>query len=511
MATVSTVPAEGSGVSKPAKRRRRRARGVYTIEAIRMVEVSPGTWRELGLREPVRGRSHYDTYEITGTTKLGERIRERSLNRAELVGLKNRLEIKDANAPDDRPVTSHLSDERIRQAEAAFLRLAEIAQKRGREKPYSLDLAIQHFDDSYYEPTTNETIAQLMPVFLERLAKELHRSPAYLRSIQNDLERLCAYPGEPPRFSARKKYTELPLAPNAFGRLKPHEFLTIQHAYPFMRSLKWIPDGSSEGTKPVAVGNTRWNKARGNFHSFFGWMAAPPQCYIKTNPFTGVETRPETKKPIVRLYARQAAELMRDVMNYRDGAMVPYFTLLLFAGIRPSEKNSEIERLSKHPRLFQLVNLPLGIIDVTDEIAKGKFIRIVRLQPNVKEWLKDFPLRKFPIFPKNARAMIDVIRKRNKLAHDVLRHTFISFHSGKFRSVGDAAMNAGNSEAVTRKRYLNPPTEEEAELFWKITPELLRSDVDFYNWRIAAENLENLHADAEDALELQPMVKLEEI
>ena len=41
---------------------------------------------------------------------------------------------------------------------------------------------------------------------------------------------------------------------------------------------------------------------------------------------------------------------------------------------------------------------------------------------------------------------------------------------GAFRSVGDAALQAGNSEAVIRKHYLDLKSTEEAEQFWRITP-----------------------------------------
>jgi hypothetical protein len=278
---------------------------------------------------------------------LGQRIRERSLNRAELEGKRNELKVPDANAPDERQINTHLTDDQVRQCEAALRRLADVANRHKRAEPFSLDLAILHFENTYCEPKSDRPIAQLVPVFLQRLEKTLKRSPAYLRSVKNDLERLCCYPAEAPKFSARKQFKELPLAPEAFGNLKPHEFLTRQHAYVIMESLKWIPDGAPDDSEPVPVGNVRWNKARGVYHSFFAWMEAAPQCYVAKNPFADVETRPEDKKPIVRLTARQAAALMEDVMTYREGAMVPCFALLLFGGIRPSEKNSEIERLSK--------------------------------------------------------------------------------------------------------------------------------------------------------------------
>ena len=62
------------------------------------------------------------------------------------------------------------------------------------------------------------------------------------------------------------------------------------------------------------------------------------------------------------------------------------------------------------------------------------------------------------------------IRKERKLTPNVLRHTYISMTVGSFRSVGDAAIQAGNSESVVRKYYLDLVTTEEADRFWRIVP-----------------------------------------
>ena len=68
--------------------------------------------------------------------------------------------------------------------------------------------------------------------------------------------------------------------------------------------------------------------------------------------------------------------------------------------------------------------------------------------------------------------MISEIRKACGLTgkDDVLRHTFISQHVAKFRSIGDAALESGNSETILKRHYLNLFTEADAELFWGITP-----------------------------------------
>jgi len=99
--------------------------------------------------------------------------------------------------------------------------------------------------------------------------------------------------------------------------------------------------------------------------------------------------------------------------------------------------------------------------------------RLVTIQPNLAAWLDAYPLDKYPIMPpqmKNLRGKLTQIRREFKLGHDVLRHTFISMHVAKFRSMGDTALQAGNSEKIIQRHYLNVTTQQEAEAFFAIRP-----------------------------------------
>ena len=87
------------------------------------------------------------------------------------------------------------------------------------------------------------------------------------------------------------------------------------------------------------------------------------------------------------------------------------------------------------------------------------------------KWLEKYPIEDYPIIPtRRFRDLWVDVREQRKLTHDVMRHTFISMTVGAFRSVGDASLQAGNSEAVIRKHYLDLKSVEEADAFWKIVP-----------------------------------------
>jgi hypothetical protein len=140
--------------------------------------------------------------------------------------------------------------------------------------------------------------------------------------------------------------------------------------------------------------------------------------------------------------------------------------MCLFAGIRPCVRNGEILKLPAKD-----VRLDVGVIHVEPEVAKTREKRMVTIQPNLAVWLRAYPLERFPIAPANLQHLRAVVATKFNLSHDVMRHTFISMFVAKFRSLGEAAFQAGNSEGIIRKHYLNLKSAAEAETFFGILPQ----------------------------------------
>jgi hypothetical protein len=65
---------------------------------------------------------------------------------------------------------------------------------------------------------------------------------------------------------------------------------------------------------------------------------------------------------------------------------------------------------------------------------------------------------------------LDPVAEKFDLSHDIMRHTFISMHVAKYRSMGEAALQAGNSESIIRKHYLDLKTPAQDEQFFGILP-----------------------------------------
>jgi integrase len=157
---------------------------------------------------------------------------------------------------------------------------------------------------------------------------------------------------------------------------------------------------------------------------------------------------------------------MAHVEGVQGGRLVPFFALCLFAGIRPCLKSGEIFRLKpEHIRLED------GVIAIDGAVSKVGEPRKVTIQPNLAAWLRAYPLSQFPIVVPNLQRLRARIAKKYSLSHDIMRHTFLSMFISRFRSIGEAALQAGNSEAIIRKHYLDLKDVAEAERFFEILPQ----------------------------------------
>ena len=149
----------------------------------------------------------------------------------------------------------------------------------------------------------------------------------------------------------------------------------------------------------------------------------------------------------------------------KPGCLVPYFALTLFAGIRPDYSDGEIKKLRPED-----IRYDTNVIFIEPQVSKVNEKRTIEIQPNLRTWLEKYPIDDYPIIPQRIRDLLQDVRKQKKLPYDVMRHTFISMIVGAFRSVGDAALQAGNSETIIRKHYLNLKSPKEANEFWSIVP-----------------------------------------
>jgi integrase len=265
-------------------------------------------------------------------------------------------------------------------------------------------------------------------------------------------------------------------------KAKEHEFAQDQLSLPQIARIRWDLKRLCEhfGGKTVAEltapaliaflevghpGMKTYNNRRGILSTFLkfafqrGWIAENPILKV---PHYRIRRK---RVPAQTFTADQARELMEQMETYDGGRWVPYFALCLFAGIRPGVPHGEITKLNP-----EAVHLETGIINISAEVSKVREPRTITIQPNLAAWLRAYPLKKFPIILGNFKKRRQRFAKKFGLTHDVLRHTFVSMFVAKFRSIGEAAIQAGNSEGIIRKHYLDLKSKEEAERFFSILP-----------------------------------------
>jgi site-specific recombinase XerD len=336
-----------------------------------------------------------------------------------------------------RMVTTSMSDDQVKQAETAFDLLGTT---------YTLDAAVQFFLANHRPPEFKTTISEGMKHYLDDKERDGMRA----RSLRGTKGVIAAFH-------------------KANGDPQVHK-VTRQMIEAHLRALR-----AEDGVSPAK--RKSWNTHLNEISQFFDWAMQEdlstnrPWCFAnpvkQVKKFTAqqvAEQRPEKSTTAPSDLRRMFTFLMR----YRGGQFVKTFALAYFAGIRPSKEDSELTKLAEHEDDF--INLRTGQIFIPAKFSKTKHDRQITITDNLRAWLEAY--RDFPIIPKNYGTPLSKIRTHFDLKRDETRHSFISYHVALHRSIGDAALQAGNSESMVKNHYLNLHTKEEGEAFFAIVPDL---------------------------------------
>lgn len=380
-------------------------------------------------RKTVREHGYeYDTFVVEGKDADGKRLRRRFKDLREAEAFRATEEVRLLNlASALNNVATRLDERQVREAEDAFQRLGE---------HYSLREVVEFFLRHSMEPDFRISLRNARRKFLDGKEREGVRQRSLVQ-LESTIKRFGTF----------------------MDNCLLHE-VGEQDVERFLKSLR-AKDGVHAASRKT------WNNYRGDLSSFFNWCRDPQRRWLNGNPAAGVRKFRKIDRGLPEILTiRQALKLLRDVEGYRDGAMVRYFALALFAGLRTGP-DGELQKLAEHPDRDRLIDLKRGVIHVPAEISKTRSKRQIKIRENLRLWLEHSDPE---ILPTGHDRMIREIRKEHGLSHDQLRHSFFSYHVAAFRSVGDASLEGGNTEAVVRKHYLNLTTEREGSAFWRIAP-----------------------------------------
>ncbi len=372
---------------------------------------------------PFDNRTGSQSWRLSGWLN-GVRIRRNFKTREEAAAEKASLELKALHATSGlRVVATSLKEDQLREAEALFKRME------GKSQP--LSFYVDFVLTNYLEPEQRKPLPDAIREYVAAKEHEFRQGyisrPQYKR-IDWELARLQ-------RHFAGHRLDEI-------SPTKLISFLELGRC-----TLK------------------TYNNRRGVYSTFFkyafyrGWVAENPVLRVPSHRLR------KTRGMAKTFTAAQARELMTYFETFEGGRWIPYFALCLFAGIRPGVPDGEITKITP-----EAIRLDAGFIHITCEISKVREPRKITIQPNLAAWLRAYPITKYPVIVADFKKRRQTFKDRFHLTHDVMRHTFISMFVAKFRSIGEAALQAGNSEVIIRKHYLDLKSKEEADEFFGILP-----------------------------------------
>jgi integrase len=378
-------------------------------------------------------------FRITGTHFDGRRVRENYPDHAQAVARLQALEIESANLQEAaRPKLTRLTQDQLAACEAAITRL---------DGKSILD-AVDYYLANYEEPAQKITVEKAFAEFIaDRTAANLR--PHSIASLNNKCHELTTN----------------------FGK-------------------RHVADITTETLRKMIFKPTRGPKARDGYRralsAFFNWAQA--QRYCASNPVAVIPpVKIERHEPAI-MTLEQVEDLLSAAKAHKDGTLVPYLALGLFAALRPTE----LARLN-----WDRIDLDAATVTIGADVAKMRGRRIVELSANCVAWLKPYADKKAEIVGKNWRREFDAMKAAagwggrakegpatdtpgaNKptlrpWTQDIMRHTGISMHLAEHEHEGKTAAWAGNSPDIVQRHYKGLVKRSDAKAFWAIAPPLTR-------------------------------------
>lgn len=201
-----------------------------------------------------------------------------------------------------------------------------------------------------------------------------------------------------------------------------------------------------------------------NVKSFFAWLVR--EDIIPASPaerLNKVKTPPPKRQ---YLSIEQTKRLLEGTVE-QSPELVPYIALGLFAGLRPTEAT----RLTGDD-----MNVATGIIRITPATSKTNHGRLIEMTPNLKAWLKSFPVadgeRVTSLSTTPIAKRLRAIDKGYKvgLSQDVLRHTYATFKTALTQDSAKVALEMGHSESIAKLHYRGLATREEGQGYFSLYP-----------------------------------------
>jgi integrase len=223
-----------------------------------------------------------------------------------------------------------------------------------------------------------------------------------------------------------------------------------------------IPRDISEWLRNVNGSPKTRANFRQNISVLFGYAA--DEGMIDSNPVLRVK-KPKLVDAPPEVFSVDELTALLCTAKSTAADVVPMLAIGAFAGLR----ESEIKRLH-----WSEIDLRRSFVEVKAAKAKTAKRRIVRIQPNLAQWLAPYAGMNGPVVPINSRKKLDSVRKAAGLerwSKNGLRHSFASYRLAATDDAATVAAELGHSTSqMLYSTYRELVLPEEAERYWKIAP-----------------------------------------
>ncbi|MFZ3377355.1 MAG: tyrosine-type recombinase/integrase [Chthoniobacterales bacterium] len=200
---------------------------------------------------------------------------------------------------------------------------------------------------------------------------------------------------------------------------------------------------------------------RSSFSKFVNWCV--DRGHIDRSPLTRASKIKVKRGDVQILSVDEAAQLLAAAR----GEMIPYVSIGLFAGLRPTE----IQRLD-----WQQISLATKTITVLARTTKTRETRYVPINDALLTWLSPFVRPRGKIIGVNFPAKWRRVLRAAGFDHDrrwpqdAMRHSFGSYWLALNKNRAELAELMGNSVQVIKQHYRAPVLESDALAYLALRP-----------------------------------------
>jgi integrase len=211
------------------------------------------------------------------------------------------------------------------------------------------------------------------------------------------------------------------------------------------------------------------NNFRARLAALFSY--AEKRSHIEKNPVTAIDKIKLVDQPPEILTPDQ----LQKALDACPSDLLPCIALGAFAGLR----TAELLRFEWHD-----IDLRRDFINVPASKAKTVKRRLIKIAPNLADWLRPYSQKKGKLYPYSHRwyhLNVDLLKEPAGLAewpNNGLRHSFASYHLAKHQNAPQLALEMGHTTPrMIFDNYREVVTPEEAERYWSIRPTTVADNV----------------------------------